>query len=46
MTSSLRSAFHVSYPARMRTQTLAPPNNLPNRTVTVGDTGLRSRKMP
>ena len=46
LTSSLRSAFHVSYAACMRTQTPAPsPNNLPSRTATAGDTGLRSRKM-
>ena len=43
LTSSLRSAFHVSYAACMRTQTPAPsPNNLPSRTATAGDTGLRS----
>jgi hypothetical protein len=30
----------------MRTQTPAPsPNNLPSRTATAGDTGLRSRKI-
>jgi hypothetical protein len=46
LTSSLRSAFQVSYAACMRTQTPAPsPNSLPRRTATAGDTGLRSRKM-
>ncbi len=44
LTSSLRSAFHVSYAACMRTHTPAPsPNNLPSRTAMAGDTGLRSR---
>jgi hypothetical protein len=39
LTSSLRSAFHVSYAACMRIQTPAPsPNNLPSRTATAGDT--------
>jgi hypothetical protein len=35
LTSSLLSATHVSYAARIRTQTPAPsPNNLPSRTAT------------
>ena len=46
LTSSLRSAFHVSYAACMRTQAPAPsPNNLPRRTATAGETGLCSRKI-
>ena len=45
LTSSLRSAFHVSWEACMRIQTPSPsPNNLPSRTAIAGDTGLRSRK--
>src|SRR5262249_46222236 len=36
--SSLRSTFHVSYAACMRTHTRAPsPNNLPSRTATARD---------